>query len=38
MSIILSTSRQETYLERKHFRKTETTWNHPHQNVLVTLL
>jgi hypothetical protein len=27
---------QETYLAQTHFRKTETTRNHPHQNVLVT--
>jgi hypothetical protein len=26
---------QETYLAQTHFRKTETTRNHPHQNVLV---
>jgi hypothetical protein len=27
---------QETYLAQTHFRKTETTRNHRHQNVLVT--
>jgi hypothetical protein len=27
---------QETYLAQTHFCKTETTRNHPHQNVLVT--
>jgi cold shock CspA family protein len=27
---------QETYLAQTHFRKTETTRNHSHQNVLVT--
>jgi hypothetical protein len=27
---------QETYLAQTHFRKTETTRNHAHQNVLVT--
>jgi hypothetical protein len=27
---------QKTCLEQTHFRKTETTRNHPHQNVLVT--
>jgi hypothetical protein len=27
---------QETYLAQTHFRKTETTRTHPHQNVLVT--
>jgi hypothetical protein len=27
---------QETYLAQTHFRKTETTRNHPHQTVLVT--
>jgi hypothetical protein len=27
---------QETYLAQTHFRKTETTRNHPHQNVLAT--
>jgi hypothetical protein len=27
---------QETYLARTYFRKTEITWNHPYQNVLVT--
>jgi hypothetical protein len=28
--------RQETYLEQTHFHKTETTRNHPDQNVMVT--
>jgi hypothetical protein len=27
---------QETYLVQTHFRKTEKTTNHPHQNLLVT--
>jgi hypothetical protein len=31
-----STPWQETYLVQTYFRKTETTRNHPHQNVLVT--
>jgi hypothetical protein len=30
-----ATPRQETYLAQTHFRKTETTRNHSHQNVLV---
>jgi hypothetical protein len=30
-----ATPRQQTYLAQTHFRKTETTKNHPDQNVLV---
>jgi hypothetical protein len=30
-----ATPRQETYLAQTHFRKTETTRNHSHQNVFV---
>jgi hypothetical protein len=34
--IWLSTPWQETHLAQTHFRKTETTTNHSHQNILVT--
>jgi hypothetical protein len=32
----LGTPWQETHLAQTHFRKTERTRNHPHQNVLAT--
>jgi hypothetical protein len=34
--VFWATPLQEAYLAQTHFRKTETTRNHPHENVLVT--